>query len=112
MKLLDDRQMMIGKTVKNVHTTGRNSTVVILFTDDTYAVLEAYNYDGSAEMEDSYITNTNDMLKCGIITQVEYDKITTNQRKYTEVMTKANELRKLAELKAKYEPEEWNRYDN
>ena len=101
--LIKDFHNIAGKTIERVVST--SSFLVIVFTDKSYIFLnvEEGHYD-----EESYIgvqldIDPYDLCQADILTEEEYNKIKSDQKKAKLFDIKQNELWELDRLKRKYE---------
>ena len=121
MKILKDQifdtQGLIGKTIKNIPYPIDKDSMFILFTDDSYCVIEIYeDYDNQeliAISKTPFSTNPDDynggsiynLYKAELIDQEELNRLLEIKRPIDIENFKQRELKQLAELKKKYESE-------
>jgi hypothetical protein len=100
----------VGKTIKAWGNLGSGTVIAITFTDNTYTAIRAttrpYDDDASAvpasgELDPHY--DYGDWEGLGLATTEEIEEIFQKKVKEQAEQTKHQELRKLKELKAKYE---------
>ncbi len=105
MKFITDIEKLAGKTIKSAASVDCGESAALIFTDGTCAYFEVRHYGDFTEL---YLNDTpDDYLKheAGIITDAEYSAIQARIEADHAVKARAGELKRLAELKAKYEPE-------
>ncbi len=102
-----DWDHMAGKTVREC--THLDNKLAIIFQDETFIMIKAVSdYDGGLdifgyEMDDILEFSMRDLTRAGICTEEEYWDCKRKKEEAYRDRTKEQELRKLAELKAKYE---------
>ena len=103
MKAITSTKELKGKTIKSASEVDCCESVVLLFTDGSYAFFDIRHYGESYDMFLS--SEASDYLKrdAGIITEDEYNKIKEDENKLREERVKNQELQQLERLKSKYE---------
>jgi len=97
------REEVVGKTIKMTYM-GYDNNFLIRFTDDTILKIKSIRgYYDEADLDIDKHIDERDLLNIEMITEEEYDKMCDERHKIWQAQQKEIDLRKLAELKAKYE---------
>jgi hypothetical protein len=102
MKTIDYEEI-VGKTIKNIYVSYSNE-FLLRFTDDTAIKLHASRgyYDG-VDLEFDDELSEYDLLNLDFITKEEYERRSQIRIELDKAQTRIWELKKLEELKRKYE---------
>lgn len=104
MKLLEEIDKIIGKTIESVDPVYDEDTITITFTDDTCIRLIS---DNEIEINQERDLCIEQKLTLGLILKTEYDKAHTERHNADKVIREADERKMLGNLFAKYgEPED------
>lgn len=97
-----DISALNGKTISYAVEVDARESIVLVFTDDTYAFFDIDFYGDSHDM--IVMAECDDCFKraAGIITEAEYEATQLVREKRRKAEKIRVDLRKLAELKAKY----------
>ena len=106
MKRIINIEELGGSVVREVTFTNNDNQVVITFENDTYLILRSTGYYGNQEIEFGDVEDLEDyeLVKCGLMTQEEFDK-KEKQRKL-ELQRSREEVEKKKE---KYDRQEYER---
>lgn len=107
-----DQKDLIGKTITLAGISG--ATFCLRFSDGSYAIFRATNYDGTTEFdieEGSYSIEPNDLnllelRDFGVINGEEYNRLGNERRLRQMANQETYERDQLAKLKKKYEPKQ------
>jgi len=102
MELITSLGKIEGKTIQSASLVDMAESLALVFTDNTYAVFEVRMYGESYDMEMSDDVGSYTQKQIGIISEEEYEDIQRRQHEFMSDQKRQNELRRLAELKAKY----------
>lgn len=113
MECILDFEKLKGKTIKNVISLDRNEEMGLIFTDDTYCIIDAQcmhdsppelfltQYDINHESDIEYLA------RLGVITKQEYRDKQKQFRKNDKAKKETREREEYLRLKQKFDKGKW-----
>lgn len=102
MKIITNIKNIEGKTIKSAVFIDTSESLALIFSDETYSVIDVDFYGECHSMELSDKIDASLKWEAGIITQEEYDVIKINVEQAYKEAERTRELAQLERLKKKY----------